>query len=203
MLEKGNYRFAFSRFATAFAVLLATSFLQAGAIRAQQATGLVPQFEVAGEYSYIRSNPGNSNDPFNLHGGIASFSYNFNDRFSVVSEFNAARFTGLPNGVSSTMYTYLFGSRVSLRKSGRWSPFVQALFGGGRLNASSGGVNAGENSFAMALGGGIDLHLHSHLSFRLLQANYLLTRFNGAAGNSETQNDLRISSGIVLRFGSR
>ncbi len=173
----------------------------AGAVRAQHA--VVPQFEVSGGYSYVRANPSNSNGGFNLNGGSASFAYNITDRYAVVGDFGAYRFSGLPSRVDSTMYTYVFGPRVSFRKSPRLSLFVQGLLGGGRLNASAGGVNAGENAFAMALGGGVDLHLHSHLSIRLVQADYLLTRFASVAGNTETQNDARISAGLVFRFGSK
>lgn len=201
MVRTGNCPIGLRQVVAALATLLAALFLQAGPLRAQQA--VVPQFEVAGEYSYIRAHPDNPNGAFNLNGGIASFCYNVTDRFSAVGEFNATRFSGLPNGVSSNMYTYLFGPRFSMRKSSRWTPFVHTLLGVGRVTASAGGVNAAENALALAAGGGLDLRFHSRFSLRLVQADYLLTRFNGVAGNSETQNDLRISAGIVFRFGSR
>lgn len=170
---------------------------------AQQATGNVPQFELSGGYSYVRANPANSNGGFNLNGGSGSFTYNFTDHFSAVAEFGAYSFSGLPGGVSSTMYTYLFGPRVSLRKSSRVIPFAQALLGGGRLTASSSGVNAGENGFAMALGGGVDVSVGSHFAIRLVQADYLLTRFASVSGASATQNNLRVSVGIVFHFGNK
>lgn len=171
--------------------------------RAQEATASVPQFEVSGGYSYVRANPANQNGGFNLNGGNASLTYNFTDHFSAVGEFGGYHFSGLPAGLSSTMYTYLFGPRVSLRKSSRVTPFAQALFGGGRLNASTSGVNAGENAFSMALGGGVDVSVGSHFAIRLVQADYLLTRFASVTGSSVTQNNARISAGLVFRFGSR
>jgi opacity protein-like surface antigen len=174
-----------------------------GSARAQQASGSVPQFEASAGYSYIRANSANGNGGFNLNGGSASLSYNFTDRYAAVAEFGAGQFSGLPSGIDSTMYTYLFGPRVSFRKSSRVAPFAQALLGGGRLTASASGVNAGENSFAMALGGGVDVRLNSRVAVRLIQADYLLTRFASASGASATQNNLRVSAGIVFRFGSR
>jgi len=162
----------------------------------------VPQFEVSGTYSYVRANGANFGG-FNLNGGGASFTYNFSERFSVQGDFGAYRFSNLPSSIDSTMYTYLFGPRVSLRKSSRVNPFAQVLLGGGHLNASSGGINAGENGFAMALGGGLDLPLGHSFSVRAIQADYLLTRFNNNNGASATQNNLRISAGLVFRFGSR
>ena len=171
--------------------------------RAQHSPAAVPQFEAAAEYSYIRANPDNANGGFNLNGASGSFAYNFNDRFSAVVDLGAYRFGGLPSGVESTMYTYMFGPRLSLQRSGRVIPFAQVLLGGGRLNASSAGVDGGENGFAMAMGGGIDLRFHSRFSIRLVQADYLLTRFRSVSGASATQNNLRLSTGFVFHFGSR
>jgi Outer membrane protein beta-barrel domain len=186
-----------------FAAVLWLVCVLAGTARAQQAAGSTPQVEVSGAYSYVRANAANSGGSFNLNGGSGSLAYNFNDRFSIVADGGAYRFSGLPPGLDSTMYTYLFGPRYSFRQFGRVTPFAQALFGGGRLNASSGGVNAGENGFAMAVGGGIDVPFHRHLALRLIQAEYLLTRFDLVTGASATQNNVRISAGLVFRFGGR
>jgi hypothetical protein len=97
----------------------------------------------------------------------------------------------------------LFGPRIVLGQSSRITPFAQVLLGGGRLNASSGSVNAGENGFAMAVGGGLDVPVHRHFAVRIVQAEYLMTRFDRVTGASATQNNVRISAGVVIRFGSR
>jgi len=65
------------------------------------------------------------------------------------------------------------------------------------------GVKAGENGFAMTLGGGVDLRFRSRFAIRLIQAEYLLTRFPSVTGASATQNNLRLSTGVIFRFGSR
>lgn len=171
--------------------------------RAQRYSATVPQFEVSAEYSYVRANADNSNGGFNLNGGLGSAAYNFSDRFSVVAEVGAYHFGDLPAGVNSKMFTYLFGPRFAVRKYGRLVPFAQVLLGGGRLNASSGGVDAGENGFAMAVGGGLDLRLRSRFAVRVIDADYLMTRFSSVTGAPATQNDFRISTGIVVRFGHR
>ncbi len=177
--------------------------VSAGAAEAQQAPALTPQFEVSGSYSYIRANASNSGGGYNLNGGSASFAYNFNDRLALVADGGIYRFGGLPSGFDSTMYTYLFGPRFTFRKLSRLTPFAQVLLGGGRLNASSGGISGGENGFSMAMGGGLDLPLRRRFSIRLIQAEYLLTRFDRVTGESATQNDVRISAGLVFRFGSK
>jgi hypothetical protein len=71
------------------------------------------------------------------------------------------------------------------------------------LNASSGGISAGENAFSMAIGGGVDVPFSRRFSIRVIQADYLLTRFDGNNGTAATQNNVRVSAGIIFRFGSK
>jgi hypothetical protein len=53
----------------------------------------------------------------------------------------------------------------------------------------------------MAIGGGVDYRLTNRFSLRPLQVDYLLTRFpEGTPNNSQTQNNLRASTGIVIHF---
>lgn len=157
----------------------------------------VPHYEVSGSYSYVRAE---SNGGFNLNGASATFAHRFTDNLSVLADVGGYKFGGLPPGLSSSMYMYLFGPRFSVRKWDRVIPFGQVLFGAGRLNANSGGIDAGDNSFAMSFGGGADLNIRRRWAVRMFQADYLLTRFAHTDGSSATQNDIRISTGIVYRF---
>jgi opacity protein-like surface antigen len=50
----------------------------------------------------------------------------------------------------------------------------------------------------MALGGGADYKLTEHVALRLIQVEYLYTHFIGTR-----QNNARIESGIVYRWGGR
>jgi outer membrane immunogenic protein len=101
------------------------------------------------------------------------------------------------------MYTYLAGPRLALRKNDRLKPFTQTLAGGGRLNASSSLVSAGENSFVLAIGGGLDYTIRHRLAIRVIEADYFLTRFAHPDGSSASQNNVRISAGLIFRFGIR
>jgi opacity protein-like surface antigen len=96
-------------------------------------------------------------------------------------------------GVSAsfTERNYLFGPRVSM-SIGKFRPFAEALFGASHVNVNN-GVGS-DTSFATALGGGLDYKIIRPLAWRL-QGDYVQTRFFGA-----TQNNVRISTGIVLRF---
>jgi hypothetical protein len=54
----------------------------------------------------------------------------------------------------------------------------------------------------MTAGGGIDLNIHRHIAIRIVQGEYLMTRFADlSTGNRDTQNDIRLSSGLVFGFG--
>jgi opacity protein-like surface antigen len=90
-----------------------------------------------------------------------------------------------------TEHNFLFGPRVSF-SVGKFRPFAEALFGGAHVDVNNG---VGSNtSFATALGGGLDYKIIKPIAWRL-QGDYVQTRFFGA-----TQNNVRISTGIVFRF---
>ena len=165
-----------------------------------------PKAEFSAGYSYVRINPGAPIEGANLHGGSGSIAGNVNDWFGIVADIGGyklseLRAAGTSISVNATAFTYLFGPRLSYRKHERVTPFVQALFGGAHLGElTSGGTSIApsENAFAMALGGGFDVKVSSNVAIRLVQAEYLLTRFGG-----ERQNNARISAGIVFRWGGR
>lgn len=104
-----------------------------------------------------------------------------------------------PNGIvpgctfnaSFTEHNFLFGPRVSISVS-KFRPFAEALFGGAHVSLNN---NAGsDTSFATAIGGGLDYKIIKPIAWRF-QGDYVQTRFFGA-----TQNNVRISTGLVLRF---
>lgn len=95
-----------------------------------------------------------------------------------------------PLYASTNIQNLLFGPRVSF-SAGKIRPFAEALFGGGHVNANSAGS---DTSFATAVGGGIDYKIIRPVALRV-QGDYVQTRFFGT-----TQNNVRLSTGIVLRF---
>jgi len=183
-----------------------------------------PRVELFMGYSYLRAVPklADGNRMVWLNGGSTSVAFNFNRYLGIVGDFGGFNDTRLRLGSatgtaptvadsSGTAYTYLAGPRLSFRNHGRITPFAQALFGGvhaSDVTLSSGCSGAGctllpaENSFALTAGGGLDIRVRRHLAIRLIQAEYLMTRFdNFNSGTIATQNDMRLSSGIVFRFG--
>jgi opacity protein-like surface antigen len=153
--------------------------------------------EVSGNYQYVRFNPGSGASGINCQGGSGVFGAYLTSRVGVIGEFGACKVTGLPSGASAHEMDYLFGPRMYFHSHGRVFPFVQALFGGERFSAGVTGIGSGStNAFAMTAGGGADVTLTRHVSFRAIQVEYLYTHFGGAS-----QNNLRLQSGIVWRFG--
>jgi len=156
-----------------------------------------------------------------LNGGSTSVAFNMGRYFGLVVDFggydvNRLQLTGtganqpFVSDASGTVYSYLAGPRLSFRNSSRFTPFAQALFGTVRAgevtvsncSGSSCAPLPAQDSFSMTAGGGLDIALSRHLSIRAVQAEYMMTRFpdiNTGAGAS--QNDLRLSSGLVFRFG--
>jgi opacity protein-like surface antigen len=168
-------------------------FVGAVAASAQESRGL----EVAGNYQYVRFNPGNGANGVNCQGGSGSAAGYLTAQFGIVGEFGGCKVTGLPSGTSAHELNYLFGPRYYFRPQGRVFPFVQTLFGGEQFSAGVSGVGSGsQNAFAWTAGGGADVTLTRHVSLRAVQVEYLMTRFGG-----QSQNSVRIQSGLVWRFG--
>ncbi len=178
-----------------------------------------PKAEAFLGYSYVRANPDASGvSSFNLHGGIGSLTYNVTDSLGLVADFGGYR-VGNINGVDvdGNVFTYLFGPRFTYRRSNRVTPFVQVLFGGARGSAQVAGTPGSQNAFAMTAGGGLDVKVNRYAAVRLIQAEYLLTRFDEPNDGvcilivpppagciaTRSQNNVRLSTGIVFRFGSR
>ena len=149
---------------------------------------------------------------FSSHGGTAT------DDFS-----NGLSFPPLLDGdsiLNKRSYTdeirdHLFAAGPRIKSgTGRVSVFGHALVGFARSseNASITAVcdqglcepvilrrDYTDWSPALVLGGGVDVRLTDRVSLRPIQADYVLTQF-GISGNPSTQNNLRLSAGLVFRF---
>ena len=156
-----------------------------------------------------------------LNGGSATVTLNLNRYLGMVADFGGygdtqLRLTdaeGAPPPVanaSGSTYTYLFGPSLSYRKYNRISPFAQVLFGGVHatdvtLSGCTGSLCTPlptQNAFAMTAGGGFDIRVFRHVSIRALRVEYMMTRFGSLTTEvTRTQNDLRLSSGLVLLLG--
>jgi hypothetical protein len=105
--------------------------------------------------------------------------------------------------VQTHAYTFLFGPQISFRTE-RFTPFAHALFGAAHTTENVSGpflppglplsISLSDTGCATALGGGVDLGLSRRFAWRI-QGDYLQSRVFSA-----TQNNFRLSTGIVFRF---
>jgi len=92
-------------------------------------------------------------------------------------------------------FTELYGPRFTLALP-RIHPFVHALFGTVHGTAETPLGSRSENAFGLAFGGGVNVKATRHVWLRLIQVDYLRAQFT-----NNTQNDTRVSAGLVFRFG--
>ena len=178
-----------------------------GAVLTAAAQESIPVAEVGFNYSFLRQNPGGTTSGFMAQGGSGTVAYNINRMFGLVTDFGVYTNGGASN-LNPTTFTYLFGPRYSLRRSSRFTPYLQTLVGGARvstsfLDANSNQVNATDTGFAAAFGGGLDVRLTDAIAIKPFQVEYLLTNLPNVWSTGTTQNNLRYTAGVVFRFGSK
>ena len=122
-------------------------------------------------------------------GIVADFSQHYgSENFPILCPFGAGGCSLQLVNITET--NFLFGPRVSVSVS-KIRPFAEALFGAGHVNANAAGS---DTSFATAIGGGLDYRLLKPIAWRF-EGDYVHTHLFG-----NTQNNVQLSTGIVLRF---
>jgi outer membrane protein OmpA-like peptidoglycan-associated protein len=160
---------------------------------------LVPRFEFAGMYHYINFSPGSPFPNFDSHGAAVSLTYNASRWLGLTGEVGDNGFQR--SGLNGSMYSFLFGPRLNLRKFDYFVPFAEFLLGAARSGFQMTGTGT-QSAFAAAAGGGVDMVLTKNLAWRVAQLDYLMTNFSGPAlGGNARQDSFRAGTGLVLRFG--
>ncbi len=153
-----------------------------------------PQVELFGGYTHFIVN---INGPrFNLNGGTVSAAENVNRWVGGVADFSV--YGGTMSGVKVNSQLFLFGPRVTLRKAKGFTPFGHFLIGPSRASKGYLGISESAVHFALAGGGGLDLNVGDKVAIRVIQADYVMTRFL-----SLRQDNLRLAAGLVFRFGKK
>ena len=178
-------------------------------VKAQRFQGV----EFFGGYSYLQNNLSSTYSPFYLpptpvgsnfalNGWQASITEKATDWLGLTQEFGGHYGTRQLQGINNYFSTFsiLSGPRFYYPGLKGVTPFVHALFGYEQTTVELKGTNlkATGNSYAMAFGGGIDAGISRRLAIRLLQVDYYRPQVFGSS-----QNNLRFSAGIVVRFGGR
>lgn len=182
----------------------------------------VPREEVFVGYTYVRANSASNVPAFSANGGGGQFVYNFNHWLGGVADLGAVHNGNIGgNSLDTTFANFLFGPRVAIHK-GRVVPYFQILWGGVYATSStfvdvaenlnvtpvpsviSARIGTSQTAFAMTVGGGLDIRLSKHISFRPIGLDYYLTRLqNLRTLGDNNQNNLRYTAGINFTFGQQ
>lgn len=205
------------------AILFTTILFAAISAAAQRA-------DVYGGYSYLNFSPTITGlDSRNFNGGGGGIDLYFLKIFGLKADFmyyGSTTFTRtfpvtlvipgrgiIPAGTYSAqgnMFTYLGGPVLRI-PTPLIKPFGEVLFGGSNtdgysnlakeIDANGGTLStSSQHPFTLAAGGGVDLSVSHHLSIRLAQFDYVLTRYSNPLTNNSSQNNFRYFGGVVLKF---
>lgn len=135
----------------------------------------------------------------NLGGWEASVTENVNHwlagTLDISGHYKSPQILGVTN--REVMYSILYGPRISYRT--RWAvPFGHVLMGAAHANVkvTPVGPHASDTSFAVAVGGGLDLNLGGKATVRVFQTDYFRTNILGTRPDG-----LRASAGVVFYLG--
>ena len=177
------------------------------------------KLEVTGDYSYFRANPGLPSyfNSQNLNGGGGQVTYFIKPNIGLAGDlqgygsYTQCTKPGAPVAgcASGNLFTYMFGPQLKARR-GKLEPFGEVLFGGAHSNfygnactktGICGSKSPSNNAFSMAVGGGIDFAASEKISIRIVDADYVLTRFgNNFTGGNNSQSNFRFQTGVTFRF---
>lgn len=169
---------------------------------AAQEQSVPDRVEIFGGYSYstfsIFDRYSGPWQRFGYNGFEGSAAFKLLPHLAAEGDFAAA--FASPNGNSSTVRTVMGGPRI-FTNFGKATIYCHFLVGDLTLHIGGSG-----SALALAGGGGADIWVTRHIGARIVQFDYLHNRFISAAvlGNgagTSGQNNYRISTGVVFRFG--
>ena len=131
----------------------------------------------------------------------AEFNQNVTRNIGIVTSFSATFNTSNYRDINSGRSFHASVQRYDLMAGPRYNwrgdsvtPFVHGLFGISHVRAGFEDQDRSDTAFAMALGGGLDVHANDHIDIRVFQLDYLPTFFNG-----KRQDGIRAGAGIKVK----
>ncbi len=185
----------------------------------------VPGFETYLGYDWVRFNPNTAGIPsFDANGGSGQFVYNFHKGIGLAFDAGAVTKDTFSGVFSNRQTHFLLGPRYGFYNHSRFTPFAEVLFGGANALVStnivnvptvlpassitvpdnvSASLNVSRTSFAMMAGAGLDIRLSKHVTYRLVDADYFLTRpVSFLTGVNENRNNVRLTTGVNFTWGA-
>src|SRR5262245_3822096 len=158
-------------------VLLISFVLLVGAMPRVAAAQSASRVDAAGGYAWLRDHDG---DVTFSRGWFASVGADVVGPLGIVGDISSSEKSqsGLDVELSVKIQTFMAGPRIAMHTR-RVTPFAQMLFGTIRITSAyslpGDYLSASQSYFATQLGGGVDVHLLSHIGVRL-GAHYRLIR---------------------------
>jgi len=187
-----------------------------------------PRVETFFGYTYMRANSASDVPAFSANGGSAQLAVNANKWLGFVTDIGAVHNGNIGGAhLDTTLTNFLFGPRVTLHR-GRVNPYLNVLFGGvhGSTSINLAAIpvdpvtlpsgtptpvpgqavtlraGASQTAFAMTTGGGIDIKINRHVSFRPIGLDYYMTRLqNLRSAQDNNQHNIRYTTGLNFTFG--
>jgi hypothetical protein len=171
-------------------LLLLTLLLSAPLLHAQE----VPRFDVFGGFSYLRFDATTIGyaDYTNLYGWNGGATGYIKPSFGVAIDLSGHY------GSQMSAYHFMIGPQYTLRRD-KSKVYVHALIGKAQNRVNI--VQPTRNGFesvgrSFGAGGGFDYDWSSRISIRVFQADFFHSNTFGTS-----QNDVRVSTGVVYHFG--
>jgi hypothetical protein len=162
-------------------------------------------FDADGRALFGTSRVDFSSEDKNFNGFTAEFNQNVTRHIGIVTSFTAnfnnTGYADINSGrlfdASVQRYDLMIGPRYNWRTE-NVTPFAHALFGFSHMRANFDNTLVPERrsttAFAMAFGGGLDVHAGEHIDLRPIMIEYIPTFFHG-----EHQNNIRAGAGIKFK----
>jgi opacity protein-like surface antigen len=182
------------------------------------------RFEAYFGFDWVQFNPDTANIPsFTADGGSAQLVYNFYHGVGIAFDGGVVSKDTFGGVFDNKQAHFLIGPRYGFHNHSRFTPFGEILFGGGYAGVSTSVVEAptvlpatsvivpdnvsvrltaSRTSFAMMAGGGLDIRVSKHFTYRLFDTDYYLTRpISFISGGNVNKNNFRVTTGIALTWG--
>jgi hypothetical protein len=147
-----------------------------------------PKAEVFGGFSVLHISDEESVTPV---GWQASLAGNINPKMGIVADFGGQYKDG------AKLHSYMGGLRYNHRTE-KVTPFVHAMLGGTRIGDDTGSLNG----FSLGFGGGLDYTASERINIRIVQFDWMPTRFSEGGVSAWSNNVVRFGFGIVFKTGA-
>lgn len=157
------------------------------------AAQFIPHVALFGGYTYVHAKYDSGPGGFSLNGWDGSLEVKPIPLVGLVAD--VSRQYASPGGVSQNQTSLLFGPQVSVPHIKRVIPFAHVMAGVVHGTNRQALAFIRDNTFATAVGGGVDIKLAGPIWLRALQVDWL-----HADLSPDHHTQVRLATGLVARF---